>query len=250
MLALVKSSGLQTRVIGDVPHSATHDSTRSDSANASQSLLLKRIIIDNDESISDGELLGLILGWASPEQDNEKVGKALLEGFGSLADAITAPVWDLRATIGLSESGIAALKVMRLASLRLIKPKQGKPILSNWDALLKFLSAKLSREKKELFYVLFLDGKNQLIADEVIGKGTVNHTPVYPREVAKRSLELNATALILVHNHPSGDPKPSMYDIEVTAKVKQAVEALGIVLHDHLIIGNGSHYSLKRTGHL
>jgi DNA repair protein RadC len=123
-----------------------------------------------------------------------------------------------------------------------------QPVLNNWDRLTAYLHAALAREPLAQFRVLFLDTKNRLIADEAQAKGTVNHTPVYPREVVKRALELGATALILVHNHPSGDPTPSRADIEMTAEVKAATAALGILLHDHLIIGNGRHLSFRREG--
>ncbi len=123
-----------------------------------------------------------------------------------------------------------------------------RPVLNNWDRLLEYLHTVLAREKIEQFRVLFLDNKNRLLADEAQARGTVNHTPVYPREVVKRALELHATALILVHNHPSGDPTPSRDDIEMTQEVKLAAQALSIVLHDHLIVGNGSWTSLRQEG--
>ncbi len=140
---------------------------------------------------------------------------------------------------------------MQAAALRLARAEvMGRPVLSNWDRLTEYLGAALARERIEQFRVLFLDAKNRLIADEAQGRGTVNHTPVYPREVVKRALELQATALILVHNHPSGDPAPSRADIEMTQEVKAAAQALGIVLHDHLIIGNGRQLSFRREGML
>ena len=123
-----------------------------------------------------------------------------------------------------------------------------RPVLNNWDALIGYLNAALGRESVEQFRVLYLDSRNRLIADEAQARGTVNHTPVYPREVVKRALELHATALILVHNHPSGDPRPSRADIEMTEEVRVAASALGIALHDHLVIGRGQHVSFKREG--
>jgi len=136
-----------------------------------------------------------------------------------------------------------------VAALRLSEaPLKNQEVLNNWDRLMDYLTARLARERVEQFRVLFLDTKNRLIADEAQARGTVNHTPVYPREVVKRALELHATALILVHNHPSGDPTPSRADIEMTAEVKQAAAALGITLHDHLIIGRDRPLSFRREG--
>jgi DNA repair protein RadC len=123
-----------------------------------------------------------------------------------------------------------------------------RPVLNNWDRLLSYLTAALTRERVEQFRILFLDTRNRLIADEAQARGTVNHTPVYPREVVKRALELQATALILVHNHPSGDPTPSRADLEMTQEIKAAATSLGIVLHDHLVVGNGRHLSFRREG--
>jgi len=141
---------------------------------------------------------------------------------------------------GLGEAGLAALKTVQAAALRLIRAEvMNQPLLTSWDRLIDYLQAALARERVEQFRVLFLDGRNRLLADEVQARGTFNHSPVYPREVIKRALELNAAALILVHNHPSGDPTPSRADIEMTRQVRQAAEALSLVLHDHLVVGNG-----------
>jgi DNA repair protein RadC len=176
---------------------------------------------------------------------------ALLARFGSFAGAISAPVQELGEIEGLAEAGIAALRCIQAAALRLAREEvRDSPVLNNWEKLLAYLNAVLARERIEQFRILFLDAKNRLIADEAQAKGTVNHTPVYPREVVRRALELQATALILVHNHPSGDPSPSRADVEMTREVGQAATTLGIVLHDHLIIGNGRHYSFRREGHL
>ncbi len=149
----------------------------------------------------------------------------------------------------MGEAGAAALKTVQAAALRLMRSEvQARPVLSNWDALMGYLNAQVARERVEQFRILFLDGKNRLLADEAQARGTVNHTPVYPREVAKRALELHATALILVHNHPSGDPTPSRADIEMTGEIKRAVTTLGVVLHDHVVVGNGTWLSFKAEG--
>src|ERR1700692_2303620 len=165
------------------------------------------------------------------------------------AAAIAAPLNDLRGVEGMGEAGTAALKTVQAAALRLSRAEViNRPVLNNWERLMDYLNAVLAREQIEQFRVLFLDTRNRLLADEAQGTGTVNHTPVYPREVVKRALELQATALILVHNHPSGDPTPSRDDVEMTREVKQAAAALSIVLHDHIVIGNGRHYSFRREG--
>ena len=169
--------------------------------------------------------------------------------FGSFANAVTAPLNDLREIEGLGDAGAAALRIVQGAALRLARAEvMDRPLLNNWDRLLAYLTTMLSREKVEQFRVLFLDTRNRLIADEAQARGTVNHTPVYPREVVRRALELQATALILVHNHPSGDPTPSRADLEMTQEVKAAAAVLGVVLHDHLVVGNGRHLSFRREG--
>jgi len=144
---------------------------------------------------------------------------------------------------------LAALKLVHASAERLARAEViNRPLRSQWDALMSYLNTVLGRERIERFRVLYLDPRNRLLADETLGRGTVNHTPVYPREIVKRALELHATALILVHNHPSGDPTPSRQDIEVTAEVVQAAQALGIIIHDYVIIGNGRWVSLRRDG--
>jgi len=162
---------------------------------------------------------------------------------------IAAPVPDLLSVEGIGEAAVAALKSVQAAALRLMRAEViDQPVLNNWDRLLAYLGAELSRERVEQFRVLFLDNRNRLLADEAQQRGTVNHTPVYPREVAKRALELHATALILVHNHPSGDPTPSRDDIAMTEQIRAAAAALSIVLHDHIIVGNGRWLSFRKEG--
>jgi DNA repair protein RadC len=185
---------------------------------------------------------------AIPRIDTKPLAKSLIDEFGSFADAIAAPVEQLRKA-GVQEGTIAALKVVEAAALRLAKAKvMGRPALSSWEALLDYCAAAMGRSQTEEFRVLFLDRKNVLIADEQQNKGTVDHTPVYPREVLKRALELGASALILVHNHPSGDPTPSRGDILMTREITAAAKALKIEVHDHLVIGRGRHASFKALG--
>ncbi len=208
-----------------------------------------KLLTAGPDALLDHELLEMVLFLALPRRDTKPIARALLARFGSFANALTAPLSDLREIEGLGEAGAAALRTVQAAALRLARAEvMDHPVLNNWDRLLAYLTAALSRERVEQFRVLFLDTRNRLITDEAQARGTVNHTPVYPREVVRRALELQATALILVHNHPSGDPSPSRADIEMTQEVKAAAASLGIVLHDHLIVGNGRHLSFRREG--
>jgi DNA repair protein RadC len=214
-----------------------------------RSRMREKLLKAGPDALLDHELLEMVLFLALPRRDTKPIAKALLARFGSFAGAIAAPLVELRRVEGLGEAGCAALKVVQGAALRLAGAEVlDQPVLNNWDRLLDYLSANLARERIEQFRVLYLDSRNRLIADEAQARGTVNHTPVYPREIVKRALELHATALILVHNHPSGDPTPSRADIDMTAAIKQAAGVMEIVLHDHLIIGNGKHLSLRRQG--
>lgn len=190
-----------------------------------------------------------MLFLALPRRDTKPIARALVQRFGSYAQAIAAPVNELLAVEGMGESGAAALKIVQAAALRLVRAEViYRPVLNHWDRLIEYLTAVLARERVEQLRVLFLDHRNRLITDEVQSQGTINHTPVYPRELVKRALDHHATAIILVHNHPSGDPTPSQDDIAMTREIKAAAATLSIVLHDHVIIGNGKWISLKRLG--
>ena len=194
----------------------------------------------------DYELLEMTLFAALPRRDTKPLAKALLARFGSFAEVIAAPRERLREVDGAGESVVAQLKIVEAAAHRLAKTRViGRPALSSWAALLEYCTAAMAREQREEFRVLFLDRKNILIADEVQSRGTIDHTPVYPREIIKRALELSATAIILVHNHPSGDPTPSKADIDMTRDITKAALALGITVHDHLVIGRKGHASFK-----
>ncbi|WP_431302515.1 RadC family protein [Sediminicoccus sp. BL-A-41-H5] len=209
----------------------------------------KKLLEGGAEGILDHELIEMVLFLALPRRDTKAIAKAMLARFGSFADALSAPTQELRQVDGLGDAGIAALRTVQVAALRMVRaPLIRQDMVNNWDRLMDYLTAAMARERVEQFRILFLDAKNRLIADEAQARGTVNHTPVYPREVVKRALELHATALILVHNHPSGDPTPSRADIEMTAEVKQAAAALGITLHDHVIIGRERQLSFRREG--
>ncbi len=211
--------------------------------------LREKLIGRGAEALADYELLEMLLFFAQPKGDTKPLAKAIINHFGSFAAVLAASQRDLFATPGLGMHGVAAIKLVQAAALKLARAEiLSRPILNNWDRLMDYLNAVLARERVEQFRVLFLDNRNHLIADEVQARGTVNHTPVYPREVVKRALELHASALILVHNHPSGDPTPSPEDVEMTNEVREAARVLSITLHDHVVVGNGRWVSLRREG--
>jgi DNA repair protein RadC len=199
------------------------------------------------DALADYELLEMLLFFAQPKGDTKPLAKALINRFGSFANVLAAPQRTLFDCQGVGPHTVSALKLVYAAAVRLARAEViDRPVLNNWDRLIEYLTAVLARERIEQFRVLYLDTRNRLLADEMQGHGTVNHTPVYPREIVKRALELHATALILVHNHPSGDPTPSRDDIEMTHEIQQAASALSIVVHDHIIIGNGKWVSFRR----
>lgn len=210
------------------------------------------------EGVQDYELLELILFNAIPQRDVKPLAKALIKQFGSFADVIAAPralleqvevPVDGKTPLKVGERAMDEFAITRAAALELSRANVlGRPVLSSWSDLLAYCRSAVSYEKIEQFRVLFLDNKNTLIADEKQSTGTVNHTPVYPREVVKRALTLEASALILVHNHPSGDPAPSRADIEVTKLIADAAKGVGVRVHDHLVIGRGREVSFKSLG--
>ena len=207
----------------------------------------QRVLERGPDSLADYELLEMLLFLAFQRGDTKPLAKRVINQFGSFAGALSASREALVATPGLGEHAVTAMMIVREAATRLSRTELvDRPVLNNWDKLIAYLTAVMARQPVEQFRVLFLDARNRLIADEAQARGTVNHTPVYPREVVKRALELHATALLLVHNHPSGDPTPSSDDVEMTRDVKRAAAALGIVLHDHVIIGAGGWKSLRK----
>lgn len=208
--------------------------------------LRDRFLKGGAEAMPDYELLELTLFAAIPRRDTKPLAKALLARFGSFAEVIAAPRARLLEVKGVGEGVANHLKIVEAAAHRLSKTGViGRPALSSWAALLDYCTAAMAREQAEAFRVLFLDRKNILIADEVLNRGTIDHTPVYPREVVKRALELSATAIIMVHNHPSGDPTPSTADIQMTKTIIGIAGPLGISVHDHIIVGKNGHASLK-----
>jgi DNA repair protein RadC len=199
------------------------------------------------EAFTDTELLEAVLHLAIPRKDTKDLAKLLLKRFGSFSGVLAAPRQQLEEFDLLGDTTVTNLKVILSAAQRFAKDGLGKdaPILSSWAALIDYCRSAMAFENIEQFRILFLDKKNRLIADEVQQRGTIDHTPVYPREVIKRALELSATAIILVHNHPSGDPSPSTADVQMTKQIADVAKPLGIVLHDHIIIGRSGHASMK-----
>jgi DNA repair protein RadC len=211
--------------------------------------LREKILKHGPTGLADYELLELILFGAIPRGDVKPIAKELIRRFGSFADVISAEPQRLMEVAGVGDSAAAYIKSVQAASLRFLQDQVlDRPVISSWDALLDYCRASMGYSRQEQFRVLFLDKKNTLIGDEVQQKGTVDHTPVYPREVVKRALELGATAIIMVHNHPSGDPTPSKADVDMTKQVVDAARSLGITVHDHVIIAKRESYSFKSHG--
>lgn len=211
--------------------------------------LRDRFMSGGAKAMADYELLELLLFRAIPRQDVKPLAHRLIREFGGLADVVSANPERLRKIDGIGDAVIAELKLTEACAQRMARARvMQRPVISSWDALLDYCHTAMSHRETEEFRVLFLDKKNILIADETQGCGTVDHVPVYPREVMRRALELNATALILVHNHPSGDPTPSVADINMTEQIQRAGEALSITLHDHLVIGKSCEISFRATG--
>ena len=201
--------------------------------------------------MSDYELLELVLFRAIPRQDVKPLARLLLDTFGDLNRVLSASPARLKSVSGVGEAVVCELKIIEAAAHRLSRAKVlHRPVLSGWDALLDYCHTAMAHRETEQFRALYLDRKNTLIADEAQAEGTVDHVPVYPREIAKRALELNASALILVHNHPSGDPTPSALDIETTRLIQAACRTLDVALHDHLIIGKEREVSMRSDGYI
>ena len=198
------------------------------------------------DALSDYELLEMVLFRALPRRDVKPLAKALITKFGSFAETVHAPETLLKEVSGLGDSAIIEIKLIAATASRVAKGQvKQKTVLSSWSTVIDYCRASMAFADKEQFRILFLDKRNQLIADELQQVGTIDHTPVYPREVVKRALELSATAIILVHNHPSGDPTPSTADIQMTKSIMSISSPLGISVHDHIIVGKNGHASLK-----
>ena len=209
----------------------------------------ERVLNAGARSLADYQLLEMLLFAAAPRGDTKPLAKALLATFGSLAKVLKAEPEALRKVDKVGDAVIATLKVAETLGEKLLRSEiEKKNVLGSWQALLEYCQGTMSDRNIEHFRILFLNNKNHLISDEVQQSGTVNHTAVYPREVVKRALELGATALILVHNHPSGDTTPSKADIDMTGEIVAAANALNIKIHDHLIVGGHDSASFKSLG--
>ncbi len=211
--------------------------------------LRQRFLNSGADGLQDYELLELLLFPVIPRRDVKPLAKDLIREFGGFWAVVTAPPERLRKVANFSDATIAAVTVVGAAALRATRQQvMNKPVLAGWEALLGYCQAAMAHEPNEQLRLLFLDSKNSLIADEVQQRGTINHTPAYPREIVRRALELGAHGVILVHNHPAGDPSPSRDDIHVTKEIARAASALGLVLHDHLIVARGQTVSFKALG--
>jgi DNA repair protein RadC len=211
--------------------------------------LRARFLKGGTESLHDYELLELILFMAIPRRDVKPLAKDLLTRFGSFAGVMNAGADELLRVKGLSENSVAAIKAVTASAHYLMRQEiMKKPVINSWDRLIDYCKATMAHEKRENFRLLFLNKKNELIADEIQQTGTVDHTPAYPREIMKRALELGATAIILVHNHPSGDPAPSSSDVEMTKAIIEAGKPFSIVIHDHVIVSKNGCTSFKTMG--
>jgi DNA repair protein RadC len=211
--------------------------------------LRERFLARGHEALADYEILELILFRALPRMDVKPLAKRLLDRFGSLSEVMAADAEQLGEFAGIKESAICEIKIVQAAAQRLLRDKViNRPVIQSWEALLDYCKAAMAYEKREQFRVLFLDRRNVLIEDQIQQTGTIDHTPVYPREVARHALKLAASAVILVHNHPSGDPTPSKGDIDMTRQVIDALRPLGISVHDHLVVGKSGTISFKSMG--
>ena len=213
--------------------------------------LRDRFLNGADGALQDYELLELLLAQAQKRIDTKPIAKALIRKFNGFAGVMAATPTQLQEIDGVGPAAAVIIRVVQACALRMAREEVlQREVVGSWKKLLDYLRMAMAEEKTEQFRLLFLDNKNALIADEEQQRGTVNHTPVYPREVVKRALELGASAIILVHNHPSGDPTPSQDDIAMTKEVAAAADKLGISVHDHIIIGRKGHASLRSLGHL
>lgn len=211
--------------------------------------LRDRFLQSGPDALADYELLELILFAAKPRGDVKPLAKQLLNEFGSFGKVVTAGIDDLKKITGVGDSAVSALKTVQAASERMLREEvMNRPLMQSWSAMLDYAKATMAHKKVEEFRILFLNRRNEIIRDEVQQRGTIDHTPVYTREVVKRALELGASNIILMHNHPSGDHSPSPADIDITKQVINAAKAVGITVHDHVIISERGHYSFRANG--
>ena len=233
----------------DVPLSdAASDASRAPiGAEGHRNRMRIRLLTVGPDSLADHEMLEMLLFLALPRRDTKPIARMLLSRFGGFGQVISASPDALRATEGLGDAGIAALKLAQGAAIRLLRGELvDRPVLRSWETLTNYLLASLRHETIEQFQVLFLDARTRLISAETMARGTINHAPVYPREIARRALELHATSVVLVHNHPSGTPTPSREDVAMTRDILRALHPLGIAVQDHLIVAGDQCVSMKR----
>jgi DNA repair protein RadC len=211
--------------------------------------LRQRLLDGNDEALGDHEIIELLLMQAVPRRDMKPLARTLIERFGSLAGVLTADARTLAMHPGMGEATAAALKVVALAARRLARQKvREAPVIGSWQVLIDYLTIDMAHLTRERVRVLYLNAQNMLILDDHVGDGSIDEAAIHPREVIRRALDIGATALILVHNHPSGIPEPSRADIEITNRIAEAGRLLGIVVHDHVVIGREGHVSLRAKG--
>ena len=238
---------------GDLPAPAKVERSSSDKAPhdaaGHRARLRERLLNGDQTALLDHELIEYLLALAIPRRDTKPLAKALLHRFGSLAGVLTADGESLKKEPGMGESSAAALKIVQVAALRLIsEPVRTMPVISSWQSLLDYLRADMAHLTVERVRILYLNSKNQLISDDHMGDGSIDQAAIYTRQVIRRALDLGAVSLILVHNHPSGNPQPSRQDIAITTDIIEAGKRLGIAVHDHVIIGKEGHVSLRAKG--
>ena len=239
----------EENLFGDGSEDACTPAPSASSADGHRERLRKRLLTGGAEALADYEVLEYLLFAAIRRGDTKPLAKALIARFGSLARVIEAEPGALAKVPGMGEASAAALKAVALAARRMARSEvANRPVISNWNALIDYLSTDMAHLTVERVRVLYLDSKNRLVQDHHVGDGSIDEAAIHPREVIRRGLDLGAAALILVHNHPSGSPEPSRADIAITRRIAEAGRLLGIGVHDHVIIGQGSHVSLKAKG--
>jgi DNA repair protein RadC len=244
--ALADRLGSATPGLAEAGHNSGEKSDAKPHYHGHRQRLRDRFLSAGAESLPDYELLELLLFYGIERRDTKPLAKKLIERFGSLGGALAAPIEQLAEFEDIDKRTLVLLRAVRETGARLVREEVvDRPVIGSWQKLLDYCRSTMAHNDTEQFRLLFLDRKNVLIADEVQQRGTVDHTPVYPREVVKRALQLGASSLIMVHNHPSGDPTPSQADIDMTREVQAAAEVLGISLHDHVVIGRKGHASFK-----
>ena len=238
-----KQRGEQVSDSSDQPNQGPHQGT------GHRARLRKRLLAGGAEALADYEIVEYLLMTAIPRKDTKQLAKALLDRFGGLAGVLNADPAALANHAGMGETSAAVLKIVALAARRLARTgMQNKPVLGSWQVLIDYLTIDMAHLRHERVRVLYLDTKNRLLLDDKVSDGTLDEAAIHPREVVKKALDLGASALILVHNHPSGSPEPSRADVQITNKIAEAGRLLGISVHDHVIIGKEGHVSLKAKG--